>query len=201
MVPQREHILEKIDPDTRERVEQAVLEAFSTQVFHRVKLIDVASNAQVSLQTLYKYYGSKEVLLLASLDSWLGELAQRMIDHLEGIETYKDRLRKVFWVMLDYFEQNPQVARIIVSSVYFNTWLKDDSFRQPQLMGVFLKVLHEGREQGVLHETLTEEDLLDFFLGVAYRKITMWLVRDRGEKLADRAPVLFEALWRALVAA
>jgi AcrR family transcriptional regulator len=195
---EREQLLTGIDPDTRRRIESAVLQLFSQQEFHRVKLIDIATVAQVSLQTIYKYYGSKETLLFTSLDSWLGELAQRMIDHLQGIENYKDRLRKVFWLMLDYFEQNPQVAQIIMSSVYLNTWRRDDTFRQPELMSIFLKVLGEGRAQGVFNDEADEKDLLDFFLGVATRKITMWLVRGRNEALADQAPRLFEMLWRAI---
>lgn len=195
---ERERVLAGMDPETRQRVENAVLELFSRQEFHRVKLIDVATSAQVSLQTIYKYYGGKEVLLFSSLDSWLSGLARRMIDHLQGIENYKDRLRKVFWLMLEYFETNPQVAQIIMSSVYLNTWRRDDTFRQPELMSIFLKVLGEGRERGVFSDEVNEKDLLDFFLGVATRKITMWLVRGQNEPLADKAPVLFEMLWRAI---
>lgn len=110
---EREQALREMAPSTRQRIEAAVLDLFSEQEFYKVKLIDVATNARVSLQTIYKYYGDKETLLFACLDVWLGDLAARMIEHLRGIENYKDRLRKVFWVMLEYFESNPDVARII----------------------------------------------------------------------------------------
>ena len=188
----------KINKATQERVETAVLELFSQREFHRVKLIDVAKESQVSLQTLYKYYGSKQALLFASLDGWLGDLASRMIDHLQGIENYKDRLRKVFWMMLKYFEDNPKVAVIIISTVYLDTWRRDDTFRQPELMSVFLKVLGEGRSQGIFIDELDEKDLLDFLLGLATRKVTMWVVRGQEEPLAERAGVLFEIIWRAI---
>lgn len=190
--------LQEMAPETRQRIEAAVLSLFAAQEFHKVKLIDVATEAHVSLQTIYKYYGSKETLLFCSLDAWLGELATRMIDHLRGIENYKDRLRKVFWVMLDYFETNPNVARVITSSVYLDTWRRDDTFRQPELMSIFIKVLEEGREQGILSDEVGEKDLLDFLLGVATRTIMMWLVREQAESLTDKAPGLFEMIWRAI---
>src|SRR5882757_464632 len=101
----------QLDPDTRLRIEQAVLDIFSEREFHRVGLIEVARGANVSLQTIYKYYGSKEALLFSSLDTWMGKLAVRMIDHLQGIEDYKERFRKVFWVSLDFFERNPKVMQ------------------------------------------------------------------------------------------
>lgn len=192
------NISAKIGVQTRTRLEAAVLAQFSRQEFHHVKLIDVANQAQVSLQTIYKYYGCKETLLFASLDTWLGELAQRMIDHLQGIENYKDRLRKVFWLMLSYFEDNPNVAQCILSSVYLNTWRQDDTFRQPELMSLFLKVLGEGRAQGIFVDELDEKDLLDFILGLAIRKVSMWLIRGQQEPLAERAGLLFEMLWRAI---
>src|SRR5882762_2034809 len=124
----------QLDPETRLRIEQAVLDIFSEREFHRVGLIEIARGANVSLQTIYKYYGSKEALLFSSLDSWLGRLAARMVDHLQGIEDYKEKLRKTFWVVLDFYEKNPKVAQLIMSSVYINTWRKTEAWQSPQLM-------------------------------------------------------------------
>ncbi|AWN17366.1 TetR/AcrR family transcriptional regulator [Salinisphaera sp. RV14] len=195
---EREKALAQIDPETRHRIEDAARVLFAEREFHRVKLIDVAKHARISLQTLYKYYGSKETVLFASLDTWLSILARRMIDHLQGIENFRDRLRKVFWVLLDYFERNPEVAQIILSSVYLNTWREDDTFRQPQLMSVFLGVIEEGRRAGILTSAVDEVEISDFIWGVANRNVAMWLMRGRKYGLAERAPVLFNMIWRGI---
>ncbi len=187
-----------MDPDTRARIELAVLEIFADREFHRVGLIEVARGANVSLQTLYKYYGSKEALLFASLDSWLAKLAVRMLDHLQGIEDYKERLRKVFWVTLDYFEKNPKVGQLMMSSVYLNTWRKQENFHNPQLFGTFLKVLSEGRAKGVLTDEVDEKIVLDYIFGVLFRLIQMYIFRGQKEALTAQANVLFEMLWRAI---
>lgn len=194
----RQRTLAQLDPATRTRIEGAALELFSEREFHRVKLINIARDARISLQTLYKYYGSKETVLFASLDTWLGDLATRMIDHLQGIENFEDRLRKVFWVLLDYFERNPKVAQIILSSVYLNTWRDDDTFRQPALMSVFLGVINEGRELGILTREVDEIEISDFIWGVANRVVAMWLVRGRKEPLAAKATAMFGMVWRAI---
>ena len=191
-------MLTAIDPDTRNRIEQAARELFAGREFHRVKLIDIARNARISLQTLYKYYGNKENVLFASLETWLATLARRMLDHLQGIENYRDRLRKVFWVLLDYFERNPEVAQIILSSVYLNTWRADDTFRQPELMSVFLDVIREGRAAGVLTTEVDEVEISDFIWGVANRNVAMWLMRGRRDRLTDKSGALFDMLWRAI---
>ena len=90
--------LSRMRPDTLRRIEQAVLQLFSDQDFHAVSLLDVAQAAHVSLQTIYKYFGSKEALVYAMLDVMLGRLAERMLDHLQGIDDVRERLRKTCWV-------------------------------------------------------------------------------------------------------
>lgn len=187
-----------LDPDTRARVEQAVLEVFADREFHRVGLIEIARAANVSLQTIYKYYGSKEALLFSSLDTWLGMLAARMIDHLQGIEDYKEKLRKVFWVVLDFFEKNPKVAQLIMSSVYINTWRKTENYQNPQLFAAFMRVLGEGRARGILTDAVDEKILLDYILGVLGRLVAMHIHRGAKKPLTAQANVLFEMLWRAI---
>jgi AcrR family transcriptional regulator len=187
-----------LDPETRARIEQAVLDIFSEREFHRVGLIEIARGANVSLQTIYKYYGSKEALLFSTLDSWMSHLAARMLDHLQGIEDYKEKLRKVFWVVLDFFEKNPRVAQLIMSSVYVNTWRKQETYQNPQLFGAFIRVLGEGRARGVLNDQVDEKILLDYIMGVMGRLVQMYIHRGQKEALTRQANTLFEMLWRAL---
>jgi TetR/AcrR family transcriptional regulator, repressor of fatR-cypB operon len=191
---------DQLDAQTRLRIEQAVLDIFSEREFHRVGLVEIARGARVSLQTLYKYYGSKEALLFSSLDAWLSKLAARMIDHLQGIEDYKEKLRKVFWVVLDFFEKNPRVAQLQMSSVYVNTWRKQQTYHNPELFGTFVKVLGEGRARGILNNEVDEKILLDYIMGVMGRLVQMYIHRGQKEPLTRQANTLFEMLWRAIAA-
>ncbi len=190
-----------IDPDTRKRVVNAVLDIFSEREFHKISLIEIAKGANVSLQTIYKYYGSKESLLFYTLDEVLAGIARRMIEHLKGIETFQDRLRKVLWVVFDSVESDPRVAQIILSSVYLNTWSKTDAFRQPELMAVFRQVIHQGVETGVLTDEVDERTILDVIIGIYSRTITMWLLRGEPAGLADQTQPLFRMIWRAIARA
>lgn len=184
--------------DTRQRIERAVIDAFSRDEFHRVNLIDIARSASVSLQTLYKYYGNKETLLFATLDRCLQQLEARLVDHLHGIADCKERLRKVFWIILDFTEAQPDVIQMMMSSVYLATWHQQDSFRNPLLFDPFLKVLREGRECGVLNDAVDEKILLDFILGVVFRLAQMYVHRGRKQSLTAQSDALFEMLWRAI---
>ena len=98
----------------------------------------VAKKAGISFTTIYKHYGSKEGLLFAFLNDWLGVLTDRMVDHLQGIEDLKEKLRKFFWVQLDYYEKNPGVGRIIFMTVPITTWMTDKTFAQEKMIGLFM---------------------------------------------------------------
>lgn len=190
--------LAHLEPATRVRIEEAVLDIFSQREFHRVGLIEIARGANVSLQTIYKYYGSKEALLFCTLDAQLDRLAARMLDHLQGIEHYKERLRKTFWVSLDFFEKHPRVLQILMSSVYINTWRRSGNYENRALFGTFVKVLAEGRTQGVLTDEVDEKILLDYISGIVWRLVQSWVLRGMKDPPTKQANVLFEMLWRAI---
>ena len=88
------------------RLERAVLEVFSNEDFHRANMRTIAQKAGVGLATIYRHFESKEDLLFFFVDEWLSGFFERMVDHLQGIAGAKERLRKIFWLHLDYFEKN-----------------------------------------------------------------------------------------------
>jgi AcrR family transcriptional regulator len=180
------------------RLENAVADVFSMGDFHKANMRAVAKKAGVSFSTIYANYKSKEGLLLAFVDAWMNELTERMIDHLQGIENLKEKVRKVFWVQLDYYERNPQIGKIIFMTLPMKTWMDDASFRQNKMFNLFLEVLRQGQKQGTLNPEVRTGVLLDFIFGLVQRSFIMWVFRGRKESLTGQATMLFEMVWRAI---
>ncbi len=184
--------------DTLQRIEHAVLSLFSQRDFHEVSLIDVARAAHVSLQTIYKYFGSKEVLVYAMLDVMLGRLADRMLDHLQGIDNVRDRLRKTCWVTLDYMDKHPAVILLLFTAVPVSRHNQIGIYESPELMGAFRGVLRDGQARGVLNSRVSSKVLLDVFMGIIGRTILMHVVRGEKRPLSDLFDELFHIIWRAM---
>ncbi len=191
-------ILPELKPDFHHRLEAAVLEVFSRSDFHKASIRDVCRKAGVSFTTIYKHYGSKERLVFAFVDIWLGKLTDRIIDHLQGIEDLKEKLRKVFWVQLDYYERHTGLGRILFMTLPMKTWMADQTFRQHKMIRLFLDVLRQGQKEGILNPEVRAGVLLDFILGIVQRSFAMWILRDRKESLSEQANILFEMVWRAI---
>lgn len=195
---ERRAMLATMRTDTLQRIEHAVLSLFSQRDFHEVSLIDVARAAHVSLQTIYKYFGSKEVLVYAMLDVMLGRLADRMLDHLQGIDNVRDRLRKTCWVTLDYMDKHPAVILLLFTAVPVSRHNQIGIYESPELMGAFRGVLRDGQARGVLNSRVSSKVLLDVFMGIIGRTILMHVVRGEKRPLSDLFDELFHIIWRAM---
>lgn len=185
---------------TLARLEKAVLELFSQRDFHEVSLHDVARSANVSLQTIYKYFGSKEALVYSMLDITLGRLAERMIDHLQGIDDARERLRKTCWVTLDYMDKHPAVMLLMFTAVPVSRYKNISIYESPELMGAFLGVFKDGRQRGVLNSEVSSKVLLDVFMGIIGRVVLMHIVRGEKTPLTGQFDALFGIVWRAMSA-
>ncbi len=189
---------EVLEPESRNRLEAVVMEVFSREDFHKANIRTVAKMAGVSFGTIYKYYGSKEGLLFAFVDKRLGVLTERIVDHLQGIENLKEKLRKVFWVQLDYYERDPELGRIIFTTVPLATWMKDKTFVQKKMIHLYLDTLRQGQKQGVLNPHVRTGVLLDLMHGLVQRSFFMWIFRGQQTSLSGQANQLFEMCWRAI---
>jgi AcrR family transcriptional regulator len=187
-----------LKPEVYQRLEQAVLDIFSHSDFHKANIRDVANRAGVSFSTIYKHYGSKERLVFAFVDVWLGKLTERIYDHLQGIEDLKEKMRKVLWLQLDYYERNPGLARIIFMTLPMKTWMADETFKQKKMINLYLEVMRNGQKEGQLNPHVRAGVLLDFMLGTVQRAFTMWISRGQQGRLTDQASMLFEMVWRAI---
>ena len=191
-------MFQDLKPDVYERLEKAVEEIFSNSDFHKASMRDVARKAGVSFSTIYQYYGSKENLLFSFVDVWLGMLTDRIVDHLQGIEDLKEKMRKVLWVQINYYEKHPGLAKILFMTLPMKTWMADRTFQQKKMINLYLDVLKKGQQEGILNPHVRAGTLLDFMLGFVQRSFFMWVSRGQKESPSEHANVMFEMVWRAI---
>ncbi len=192
-------MFDELNPEVQKRLETAVLEIFSTADFHKASIRDVADRAGVSFSTIYKHFGSKERLLFAYVNIWMSQLTDRIEDHLNGIEDIKEKLRKVFWLHLDYYERHEQLGRILFMTLPMQTWMADKSFDQRRRVGLIIEVFRVGQKNGLINPHVRAGNLLDFMLGFIQRTFFMWIMRGKQECLAEEANTLFEMVWQGMV--
>lgn len=191
-------MIDTLNPQILKRLETPVMDIFSNSDFHKATMRDVAKRAGISFSTIYNYFGSKERLLFTFVDISLGKLTNRIVDHLQGIEDLKEKIRKVFWLQLDYYERHPELGRILFMTVPMKTWMADETFSQRKMIGMFIDALRQGQKENILNGNVRAGVLLDLMMGFVQRSFVMWISRGQTYPLSAESNNLFEMVWQGI---
>jgi len=185
-------------PAIEARLEKAVLGLFPDKDYHQVNMRDISKEAKVSVATIYKYYESKEELIFYLANKWLEWIKERTIDHLKGLEDIKEKIRKIIWVNLEFYERNTDIGKILMITVPLKSWLSSKTFKQKELFDLFLEVIRQGQREGILSNKARPGDLIDVIHGSVIRTFIMWVYRGQRESLTGKANMLFEIVWQGI---
>ena len=189
--------LSKMRPATLDNIERAVHLLFAGKNAQEVTMIQIAQTANVSLQTLYKYFGDKQAVFHTIMDRVLSRLAVRMMDHLQGIDSVEDRIRKTLWVTFDFVDNHPDSV-MVLNSVSTTDIRKISIYENKELIEAFTSVLSDGQNRGVLNDKVPLYVLFDVFMGFVTRIGMMQVIRQSKTPLTDNFDELFQILWRSI---
>ncbi len=182
----------------KQRLYPAVLELFSKNDFHQVNIREIYKKSGISPSTIYRYFSSKEDLLFSILDEKIGEIAVLVREHIQGLESAREILRKVFWVTMDYYDRNPGVAVTAFITVPMRAWMKVRSYRRDDASTILVEVVKKARERGEIDPSLRTSQIMDQYYMHCYRQIHLWYFNGMTTRLVDRIPVFFDVLWKTL---
>ncbi len=184
----------------KERLYPAVLDLFSQHDFHQVNLREIYRRSGISPSTIYKYFPSKEALLFAILDEKITEVGRLAEIHIKGIESTREILRKIFWVTLDFYDQNPGVAITAFITVPMRTWMREQSYIREDATRMFEIVFDHGCKRGEIDPAIRPRDIMDLYFMFCYRQIHMWFFQGMKWKLADTLPAFYPMFWKIVSA-
>jgi TetR/AcrR family transcriptional regulator, cholesterol catabolism regulator len=101
----------------RERVIGAAVELASDGGYEAVQMRDVAERADVALGTLYRYFPSKDALLIAALFEMADDLKRRMAVYPARGETPAERVTEVLRRACRALERQPNVTGALVTAL------------------------------------------------------------------------------------
>jgi AcrR family transcriptional regulator len=101
----------------RERVIRAALELAAEGGYDVVQMRDVAARAQVALGTIYRYFPSKDALLLAVMVQWLGDLEQRVMRRPPAGDDTVDRVMDVLGRALRSMDRDPKLTAAVIAAM------------------------------------------------------------------------------------
>lgn len=188
-----------IQPDQRRsRILTVAQEVFAEQGFRSAEVKTIAQRAGVGKATIYKFFDSKEHLLLTVVEENLNDIRDLALRHLIGSEPPLTRLENVSRSISRYMAQNREFSRVMIQEA--GEFAGDIQKQYLSLIEQYLPVAEaffsELRKQGYFTRLSTRDTIqlmMNLIIGTTYT----WALTGEGdmEKQAmDYLGVLIDGL-------
>ena len=161
----------KISQESLERLRITVIELFAEGMFHHVGLREIAKRAGVGLQTIYKYFGTKDELIVAAIEQDLATLTQRMTAAAENSNhtTTREKFFDLGFQYFDFYLSNRHIAQIVFMNIPHRYWVTNPDFIQNEQLVVMEQVIREGQQNGELRNDCEAALLVQMVAGASSR--------------------------------
>lgn len=140
-------------------------ELFSRHGFQRVSVDEICTTAQVSKVTFYRYFKSKDVLILKIIRSLMDDIAIRMKKIMESDLSIKEKFDKILIAKQEFV---PEIGEELTKSILryppaepYITKIKQD------LWQVLIDVIKSEQEQGNINPSLSVEKSVKFMIEIS----------------------------------
>ncbi len=194
----RKPIGDRVPEKIKQRLYPVVLDQFARNDFHQVNLRNISQASGVSTGTIYKYFRSKEELILDILEEKIEELKKLTTLHLQGLESTREKFRKAFWVVMDYYDRNPGLAITFFITVPTRTWMQRESYARYDIHEMVTAIAAVGRQRKEIDPKLDDAQITGLFFMHCFREVTIWYYRKMEWKLTDAIDLFFPLFWKTV---
>ncbi|MBU2645542.1 TetR/AcrR family transcriptional regulator [bacterium] len=182
----------------KDKLYPIVLQLFSTKDFHQVSMREIGKLSGLSTTTLYRYYPSKENLLFSILDEKIESLADKTRLHIQGMESTREIFRKIFWVTLDHYDNNPGLAVTLYITAPIHAWIAEKTYVRKDAYAVLNETIIHGRKLGEIDPDISDEQIIDLYFMYCHRQVLRWYVKNQTDSLVDSIGNFFNVFWKAV---
>jgi AcrR family transcriptional regulator len=182
----------------KERLFPVVLRQFSMKDFHAVNIRDISKESGISTGTIYKYFSSKEDLLFSIIDEKLRDLASLLRMHIAGTENIREMFRKLFWVTMNFFDNNPELAITAFITVPLKSFMANKPYRRETEIDILNGIVEKAKKRGAVLSDIENHFFADLYVMIMTRHIQNWYVHGMKWKLADTINNFFDFFWKVV---
>lgn len=186
------------DGNKSQRILSAAASVFAAQGYHAARVAEIARAADVAHGTVYRYFASKEELLVSLFRERLGELVARARAALDGLDDPRERLRSLIEWHLRTLAADRDFA--VVTQIELRQAQPSLRARIQQTLREYLslidEVVRDGQERGVFDPALDSRQVRNVVFGALDQTVTAWVMTGFRFDLEAQA----EPTWRLLSA-
>lgn len=186
-----------------QKIIDAAIKVFAKKGFYNSKVSDVAEEADVADGTIYLYFKNKDDLLISIFEHSMDFFFQQAKDHLQGIVSPSEKLKKFIALHLALVQKNQNLATVIQielrSSHKFMIEYRPEKFLQ--YLQILEKIILEGQEKNLFKKTVDPEIAERIIFGAIDELALVWiLMKKKRFELDTAAEQLFQLIYDGIKA-
>src|SRR5690606_3735587 len=159
---------------------------------------EIAKTVGMGPATIYKYFSSKEGLVLRVLQDQDDLIAATLRPALRGAD-HRAKWRSFYVNLLKYYDDHPVTAVIQNVSMPTGTWfLPEQRWPVVAVAGILRELIREGRASGDLDPDVTDNQIMATHYMHLVREVRLWSSRDMRWRLANRIDKFFPIVWKTI---
>ncbi len=185
--------------DVVKRIIEASISEFADGKFQDATIRQISAKAGIAQATIYKYFKGKEDLPLFIAEQVLQELTIRLREHLLGIKGTLNKIRKMTWFFLNFFDQEKELAWVINLIAPGNGLSNEGVWEETRKHGEILQnILKEGQKTGEVKTDLDLKTATLIYFGAMNRKIILGLLNANKSNLTNEADSIADLYFDAI---
>jgi len=183
----------------RERIIEAAARLFGEKGYHDTTTAEIAEAAGVAAGTIYIYFSSKEELLVAVFEEFLGEHMSRLKEGIERETTAEAKLSRLLALGLRLMQDNPDSARIFLSQLRQSTTMITTVAKRSSraYKDIIEQVLREGVQSG-LCRNISVPAVATMLFGAFQNTVLDWVADDCSYDLTGMTDELTEFVLKGI---
>jgi TetR/AcrR family fatty acid metabolism transcriptional regulator len=172
----------------RERIIAAAAKLFGDKGYHDTTTAEIAESAGVAAGTIYIYFSSKEELLVAVFEEFLGKHMESLREGVEREPTPEKKLVRLLELGLELMYNNPDSARIFLSQLRQSTTMITTVAKRSSRIyrDIIEAILEEGARTGLCRKVNVPAAAAMLF-GAFQSTVLDWVADDCSYNLTELA--------------
>jgi len=184
----------------KDAILEAALDVFAQRGFQDATISEIARKANVAGATIFEYFDNKENLLFAIPEKKQKEALDLLQFQLAGIKGALNKLRKLVWFYLWFFQNNRpwtsvvllilrQNKRFLAAPAYefIRKWAQE-----------ILEIFKEGQQEGSIQKDINIFVARNLLLGTIEHLTTRWILMEKPKDLTELASDTAELIINAV---
>jgi AcrR family transcriptional regulator len=135
--------------DDQTKIIEQIEDKLFKEGFYKTTMDDVASELGMSKKTIYKFFPSKEDLVMAIAKHFMNSMKNKIVPALNSDKNAIEKLAELISILAKASEKISPKRMDEMRKYFPNLWNEIDSFRTKMMFGNITKVIDQGKAEGL----------------------------------------------------